>query len=55
MNKFRIISLIIAILFGIFMIVFGEIDDSPGAQGIGLITIIVCIVKILKNKRIAHK
>lgn len=33
------------------MFVYGGIDDSPGGQMLGLITIIVGIVGIIKNKK----
>ncbi|MDI3496181.1 MAG: hypothetical protein PWQ35_202 [Patescibacteria group bacterium] len=42
---------ILAILLGIFFIVFGEFDDSPGLQGIGLILIIIIVITISKNKK----
>jgi len=32
------------------MIVFGENDDSPGAQMLGLIIVISSVVSMLKNK-----
>jgi hypothetical protein len=32
------------VLVGAFAVVFGEFDDSPGLQGIGLIMIIVAVV-----------
>lgn len=57
MNKYLIIIIyILLILFGLFIIIFGEYDDSPGLQGIGLflvITIIVIMIKkIKKNKHL---
>jgi len=42
---------ILAIMLGAFFIVFGEFDDSPGLQGIGLILIIVIIVVVVRNKK----
>jgi drug/metabolite transporter (DMT)-like permease len=42
---------ILAILFGAFLIVFGEFDDSPGAQLIGLVLVITGIVFIFKSKK----
>ena len=41
MNKSRTIYSILAISFGIFMFVYGEIDDSPGGQMLGLIAAII--------------
>jgi len=42
---------ILAILFGIFMFVYGEIDDSPGGQMLGLILAIMGIVGIMGSKK----
>ena len=47
----KIIYSILAILFGIFFFIFGGYDDSPGAQGIGLIIVIIAIVTIVKNRK----
>jgi len=33
------------------MIVYGEIDDSPGGQFLGLLVIIIGIVCIVKSKK----
>lgn len=40
----RYTRLIVMVLVGAFAMVFGEFDDSPGLQGIGLIMIIVAAV-----------
>jgi len=48
MNKSKIAYYIIAILFGIFMFVYGGYDDSPGGQGLGLLMVILGIVGIIK-------
>ncbi len=50
MKKYTIILLILAIFFGIFLIVYGEKDDSPGAQFLGLIIVVTSIIKIFKRK-----
>ncbi len=42
---------IFAILFGIFMFIYGGYDDSPGAQLLGLILFIIGVVSLIKNKR----
>jgi len=42
---------ILAILLGIFLVVFGEKDDSPGAQLIGLVMIVTIIVTATKGIR----
>ncbi len=51
MNKSKIIYPLLAVLFGIFFFIFGGYDDSPGAQGIGLIVVIAGIASIVKNKK----
>lgn len=52
MNKSKIFLYILAILFGVFVFVFGGYDDSPGAQGIGLIIFIISIIGLVKNKKV---
>lgn len=42
---------VLAILLGIFFIVFGGFDDSPGLQGLGLILIITTIIIVLRSKK----
>jgi hypothetical protein len=37
MRILKIGCLVLVVMFGIFLVVFGEKDDSPGAQGLGLI------------------
>jgi len=50
-NKILYWSLKILILLGVFLTIFGGIDDSPGAQLIGLVLIVTGIVFILKGKK----
>ena len=40
---------VLILLFGAFLIVFGEKDDSPGAQMIGLIMIVTIIITAIKR------
>lgn len=47
----RIIYFVFAILFGVFIFVYGEYDDSPGGQLLGLLAVIVGIVGLIKNKK----
>jgi drug/metabolite transporter (DMT)-like permease len=51
MNKRRIIFSVLLIIFGIFAIVYGEIDDSPGGQFLGLLAIIIGIVAVATGKK----
>jgi hypothetical protein len=47
----KIFTFLILIAFGGFMIVYGGYDDSPGAQGLGLLAVIGGVVGIVKNKK----
>jgi len=48
MNKIKLLGFVLAILFGVFLFVYGEFDDSPGGQLLGLLTVIVGIVGIVR-------
>jgi drug/metabolite transporter (DMT)-like permease len=50
-RKLKISFFILAILFGVFIFVYGGHDDSPGAQGLGVLAIIGGIVGIIKIKK----
>jgi len=39
---------LIGILAGAFAMVFGEFDDSPGLQGIGMLLIIFILYRVFK-------
>ncbi|HRH22456.1 MAG TPA: hypothetical protein PLB51_00485 [Candidatus Paceibacterota bacterium] len=51
MNKLKIAGAILLMLFGVFVFVYGGYDDSPGAQGLGLLIVISSIVYIVRSKR----
>lgn len=42
---------ILVILFGVFLIGYGGYDDSPGAQGIGVLLVILGIIGVVKSKK----
>jgi len=50
-RKLKISFFILAILFGIFIFVYGGYDDSPGAQGLGVLAVIGGIIGIIKIKK----
>jgi Na+/melibiose symporter-like transporter len=56
MKIIKIAHILLAFVSGVLLIGYGGLDDSPGAQGIGLLTIIGSIILIiftfkeLKNK-----
>lgn len=51
MNKSRMLYFILAILVGVFLFIYGGIDDSPGGQMIGILIIIASIAGILKSNK----
>lgn len=51
MNITKIVFSILAILFGAFMFVYGEFDDSPGGQLLGLLAVILGIVGVIKSRK----
>ena len=50
-NYKKILYFVLAILFGVFMFVYGEFDDSPGGQLIGLIAFIIGVIGLIMNIR----
>lgn len=42
---------IILIMLGVFLFVYGGCDDSPGAQGLGLLIVIIGIIGIIKIRK----
>jgi hypothetical protein len=55
MNKvkylIKILFFVILILLSIFLFVYGGYDDSPGAQLIGLLVLILSIVALVKIRK----
>ena len=51
MNKFRMMYSILAILFGVFMFVYGEYDDSPGGQLLGVLSFVSGIIGVMKSRK----
>lgn len=51
MNKLKIFFYIILIPFGIFMFMYGEYDDSPGGQLLGVVAMVVAIVGLFGIKK----
>lgn len=51
MKIVKITGFILLIAFGVFMVIYGEGDDSPGAQGLGLISAIIGIIGAYKQIR----
>lgn len=53
MKTIKIIHLILALVSGVLLIGYGGTDDSPGAQGIGLLTAlgsIVVFIALLRHR-----
>jgi hypothetical protein len=51
MKLITIIQIALAIISGVLLIGYGGTDDSPGAQGIGLLTIISSIALVIIKLR----
>jgi hypothetical protein len=47
----KVLRSALLILIGIFAMIFGEFDDSPGLQGLGLILIISVLYFHFRNRR----
>lgn len=50
MSIWRLLYSVVAIAFGAFMVVYGEIDDSPGGQLLGLVVVLAGIVGVIKSR-----
>lgn len=50
MTHTTIILSTLAALFGIVFFIFGGYDDSPGAQGLGLIIFLSGVITLIRNK-----
>jgi hypothetical protein len=50
MNIIKITCFLLIILFGAFMFVYGGYDDSPGAQGLGGLAVIIGLAGLIKIK-----
>jgi hypothetical protein len=55
MKTVTIAQSILAVLSGVLVISYGGADDSPGAQGIGLLTLIFSILIIVQSFRTGSK
>jgi hypothetical protein len=51
MKLLKLLLSIFAVLFGPFLFIYGGYDDSPGAQGLGLLITILGIVGIVKSRK----
>lgn len=51
MKNWIMVLLIIALFLGVFLFIYGGYDDSPGAQGLGLIFVFTSIFVLSKRKK----
>ncbi len=49
LSMIRVIILGLGVAIGGFAVVFGEADDSPGLQGLGVIFSLFCMYKIYQK------
>jgi len=43
--------MLLVIAIGVFLFVYGEYDDSPGGQLIGIILVVIGIIRLIKIKK----
>lgn len=51
MNKAKAILFILLALLGVFLFGYGGYDDSPGAQGLGLLFAVLGVVGVAKSRK----
>jgi hypothetical protein len=51
----RLFLRILGLFIGGFAMVFGEFDDSPGLQGLGMLLILNILYTFYRNKRVKGK
>lgn len=49
MTYLKILGSVLAILFGVFMVVYGGYDDSPGGQLLGVVLVVAGIVGLIRS------
>jgi hypothetical protein len=47
----KVVLYVVGVFVGSFAVVFGEADDSPGLQGLGVILAFFCLYKIYRKLR----
>lgn len=50
-KKIKIILSVLAILLGVFMFTYGELDDSPGGQLLGVVAVVIGLSGIIKKNK----
>ena len=50
----KIFMAIAGVVFGAFAMIFGEFDDSPGLQGLGMLLILFIIYRIYRSFKKSH-
>ena len=43
--------MLLVIAIGVFLFVYGEYDDRPGGQLIGIILVVIGIIRLIKIKK----
>jgi len=51
MKTIEIIGFVLLILIGVFMFIYGEYDDSPGGQLIGIILFFIAVGGLIRTSR----
>jgi len=48
----KLLLKLLGLFIGVFAMIFGEFDDSPGLQGLGMLLNIYILYTFYKNKRV---
>ena len=51
MKIIKILALIIVVSFGVFMFVYGEYDDSPGGQVLGVLVVVIPTIFLIRARK----
>ncbi len=49
MNRWLLIAVAAAVAFGVVLLYLGELDDSPGLGGIGLILMVGAVILVVRQ------
>ena len=51
MNPLTLLAALLLVVLGVFGVVAGEGDDSPGLQGLGLLLVVGAVVLLVRSRR----
>lgn len=51
MSQIKLLSFLFAILLGVFMFIYGGMDDSPGGQLLGVVAVIFGTIGVVRSMK----